>query len=370
MICEKKRKKGYHLHITNYVIKCETMSDIVILIHKKREDLEEFIKDFPDTYIYVDTEENFGNQFIKRIIHSSINIRNVIGNGVRHIHEDFPQKDIIIVNECVTTDEVKKIAEELKKDNSIIIAKNENTNIISRKKRLGISIITKLYNMVHRQHASNIMSNVQGIPADKVECLTKLKGDTFSILINERFIIKDHNLDYRYIDVESNIFTDAPATLFGYIKSVLIICFIFIKFMLSSISAFIVDNGLAFLGYSLWSPIVVRFFASLVLPVPSVLLDVEIISTAIARIISSIYNYFLNKKVVFSADKNTPKLGTACKYFTLVLIIWVFNTIIMKLGTTLIGIPFPVAKITADIIMYFFSFTLQRDVVFKKRKER
>lgn len=344
------------------------MNDIVILIHKKRDDFEEFIKEFPDTYIYVDTEEDFENQFIVRIKHSSLNLRNVIGNGIRHIHKDFPDKDIILVNELVTTNEVKKIAQELKKDNSIIIAKNENADIISKRKRMGIKIITKLYNLVHRQHASNIMSNVQGIPADKVECFSKLRGDTFSILINERFIIKDNNLDYRYIDVDTDIFTDAPERFFGYLKSGLIICFVFIKFMLSSISAFIVDNGLAILGHSIWSPIVVKFLASLAFPVPSVLMDVEILSTAIARIISSIYNYFLNKKVVFGTDEDASKLGTACKYFTLVLIIWVFNTIIMKLGTTLIGIPFPVAKIIADIIMYFFSFTLQRDIVFKKRK--
>ena len=350
------------------MIECETMSDIVILIHKKRDDLEAFIKEFPSTYIYVEVEENFENPFVVKIRQSSMNLRNVIGNGIRHIHKDFPESDIILANECVTTDEVKKIAEELKKDNSIIMAKNENAALISKKKMLGIKVITKLYNMVHRQHASNIMSNVQGIPADKAECFSKLKGDTFSILINERFIIKDNNLDYRYVDVDSDIFTDAPAKFFGYLKSILIICFVFIKFMLSSISAFLVDNGLAILGYSLWSPIVVKIFASALFPVPSFLLDVEIISTAIARMISSIYNYFLNKKVVFGAEKNVSKLGTACKYFALVLIIWVFNTIIMKLGTTWLGIPFPVAKIIADIIMYFFSFTLQRDIVFKKRK--
>lgn len=344
------------------------MSDIVILIHKKRDDLEEFIKAFPNTYIYVDMEGDFDNQFIVKIKHSSLNLKNVIGNGIRHIHKDCPNCDIILVNERVTADEVKKIAQELKIDNSIIIAKNENKDIVSKKKRLGINIITKLYNVVHRQHASNIMSNVQGIPADNAEYFSKLKGNTFSILINERFIIKDNNLDYRYIDVDSDIFTDAPASFFGYLKSLFIICFVFIKFMLSSISAFIVDYSLALLGYSFWSPLVVKFFASAVFSVPIFLLDVEIVSTAIARIISSIYNYFLNKKVVFGANHNDSKLGTACKYFTLVLIIWVFNTIILKLATTWIGIPFALAKIIADIIMYFVSFTLQRDVVFKKRK--
>jgi len=96
------------------------------------------------------------------------------------------------------------------------------------------------------------------------------------------------------------------------------------------------------------------------------LLDVEIVSTGVARIISSIYNYIFNKKVVFAANEDVSKLSTSCKYFTLVLIIWVFNTIILKLATTYLNIPFAFAKIIADIIMYFVSFTIQRDFIFKK----
>lgn len=345
------------------------MKNIVILIHKKRDALEEFIKEFPNTYIYVDMETDFENPFLAKIEHSNFNARNIIGNGIRQIHKNMPNHHIVLVNECVTTQDVKSIITELEKGDAVIIAINSQEGVVSKKRMLGIKIITKLFNMVHKQKANNIMSNVQGIPADKVEQFLKLKGDSCNALINERFIIKDHNIDYRYTNVKSNVHTDAPTSFFGYIKCVLIICLVFIKFMLSSLSAFVVDYTLSLGGYNFWSPIVVAFFASLSFQMPVFLLDVEIVSTGIARIISSIYNYFINKKVVFSSKDNESKLSTAIKYFTLVLIIWVFNTIILKLATTYANIPFAFAKIIADIIMYFVSFTVQRDIIFKKRNK-
>ena len=83
------------------------------------------------------------------------------------------------------------------------------------------------------------------------------EGDTCNTLLSERFIIKDNDLAYKYTQIEGSVLSDAPETVFGYLKCVFIICFVVIKFMLSSVSAFLVDTSLAFLGYSLWSPLVV-----------------------------------------------------------------------------------------------------------------
>ena len=348
------------------MIECLAMKKIVILIHKKRDDIKEFIKEFPDTYIFVEEKLNFDNPFIVKIEHSSKSSKNVVGNGIRHIYKDFPNHHIVFVNDEVNIDDVKLLVKELIESKKIIIAENDNAELVSKRKLQGIRIITKLFNIVHKQKANNIMSNVQGIPSHLVEHFLKLKGDTCAILINERFIIKDHKLDYKYIKVKSNVFTDAPSTIAGYLKCIIVICFVFIKFMISSVSAFLVDYSLSLGGYAFWSPLIVNFFTSLSVSVPGILLDVEIVSTGVARIISSIYNYIFNKKVVFAANEDVSKLSTSCKYFTLVLIIWVFNTIILKLATTYLNIPFAFAKIIADIIMYFVSFTIQRDFIFKK----
>ncbi len=344
------------------------MSNIVFLIHKQRDDIEAFIKEFPDFHIYGDFNSDEGSSMLVSIKHEKHGTRNVLGNGIRQIYNDFPDSHIVFINDTITIEDTNRLISEIDSGDTMIIASNDKDNAAKGKKQRGLKIITALFNLVHRQQACNILSNIQVIPAQMVKHFTNLKGDICRELVGERFIIKDNKLPYRYITLESDVSTDAPGSLFGYLKCIFIICFVFIKFMISSVSAFLLDYSLAILGYTVWSPVLVSLLENLSINLPCVLLDKEIISTAIARIISSIYNYFINKKVVFSAEKNVSKLSTACKYFTLVLIIWVFNTIILKLATTALGISFPIAKIIADIIMYFVSFTVQRDIIFHNKK--
>jgi len=345
------------------------MINTAILIHKKREDLAELKREFPDAYFYICWQENADDSHVVQFKTPPYHEKNVLGSGIQRIFEDLPGYNIIVANENTTAEDIKTLDSQLKENSSIIIAANDENNIISKAKKRGVKIITGIFNAVHRQDAENVMSNVQAIPSDAVKYFIKLKGDTCNTLLSERFIIKDNDLAYKYTQIEGSVLSDAPETVFGYLKCVFIICFVVIKFMLSSVSAFLVDTSLAFLGYSLWSPLVVEFLKNLSFGVPSVLLNEAIISTGIARAFSSMYNYYINKKVVFAQTGNVSKLSTACKYFTLVLIIWIFNTIILKFAMTYLHIPFQIAKVLADIIMYFVSFIVQRDIVFIKRNK-
>lgn len=352
------------------MIECVAMKNIVILIHKKRDDILKLSETFPNSYIYIDSEIDFDSATtIVKIEHSSKNIKNVIGNGIRHIHKNLPKHHILLINEHTTIEEIKSIKNELIKGDNIIIASNENILQLEKRQIKNLKIITKLFNLVHKQRVDNLISNVQGIPADKVKFFCKLKGDSCTTFINEHFIIKDQKFNIQDVSIESNVSTDAPKTLKELLQYSLMICFVFIKFVLASASSFLLDYSLSLAGYSFWSMPIVAFLGSLSFAVPAFLLDIEIVPTLIARIISSVYNYNVNNKLVFAAKNNMSKLSTSCKYFTLVLFIWVFNTIILKMVTSYIGIPFAYAKLIADAIMYFVSFTVQRDLIFKKNSK-
>ena len=341
------------------------MKNTAILIHKRRDDLAELKQKFPNAYFYICWNDETIDPRVVRVKTAPHHNNNVLGSGILSIYNDLPGYNIIVANDNTSANDMQTLDNRLKENNSIIIAVNDDTHIVSKAKKRGVKMITGLFNAVHRQEAENIMSNVQAIPSDAVKYFIKLKGDTCNTLLSQRFIIKDNNLNYKYTPVEGSVLSDAPDTFFGYLKCVFIICFVLIKFMLSSVSAFLLDYSLSLGGYNLWSPFIVRFVEGL----SGVHLDVAIVSTGIARTISSIYNYYINKKVVFAQTGNVSKLSTACKYFTLVLIIWVFNTIILKFVIIYLHIPFAVAKVMADIIMYFVSFIVQRDIIFIKRNK-
>ncbi len=86
-----------------------------------------------------------------------------------------------------------------------------------------------------------------------------------------------------------------------------------------------------------------------------------ILSNIIARIISSIANFIINKKLVF---KSTNKIKIEMlKYFSLVFLILSLNTIILKFLSQIIN-PY-IAKFIVELILFIISFGIQNKYIFK-----
>ena len=87
-----------------------------------------------------------------------------------------------------------------------------------------------------------------------------------------------------------------------------------------------------------------------------------LISTIIARIISSLYNYFINSRLVF---KNYTK-SSIIKYYCLVIIqmfvsaflVSMFSNIFIKTNDSII-------KFFVDVFIFIINYFIQKEVVFK-----
>lgn len=82
-----------------------------------------------------------------------------------------------------------------------------------------------------------------------------------------------------------------------------------------------------------------------------------------ARIISSIINFTINRKVVFKSK--APLFKSAVKYFLLAVFILAMNTLILK-GFSLIGLNEYIAKIITEVILFIVSYLVQHFVIFKR----
>ena len=87
---------------------------------------------------------------------------------------------------------------------------------------------------------------------------------------------------------------------------------------------------------------------------------------ALARVISSIVNYLLNKRFVFG---KTGSGASFWKYALCAVTVFGLNWLFIELFT-LIGVPALVANPLAQIICYPVSYALQRIFVFQKRKDQ
>ena len=87
-------------------------------------------------------------------------------------------------------------------------------------------------------------------------------------------------------------------------------------------------------------------------------------STAVSRVLSSIFNYLYNKRLVFEAANKTSFL----RYTVLALFIFGCHYGLLYLFTVLCGIPEWISYAIVQLIVYPMSFVLQRKFVFVKEK--
>ena len=85
-----------------------------------------------------------------------------------------------------------------------------------------------------------------------------------------------------------------------------------------------------------------------------------------ARILSSVFNFTVNKKLVFKSKGNTAK--SASGYFALVAVIIILSTFVLSFFVNVCGINEFAAKILTELIFFVFSWFAQHFVVFKKKK--
>ncbi len=90
------------------------------------------------------------------------------------------------------------------------------------------------------------------------------------------------------------------------------------------------------------------------------------LATVISRVISAILYFFISKTWVFESDKKSIKVALpfmllfVAKIATSSLFVWIFK---------FIPIPQIFIKMFIDTILFFVSYYVQKDLIFKKKEE-
>ena len=126
--------------------------------------------------------------------------------------------------------------------------------------------------------------------------------------------------------------------------------------MLSSFSSFLIDIVMYWLlGY------ILRPF----IPDETLVWGVSVLiitRTVLARVVSSIYNFLMNKKLVFKNGSKSP--AVAVKYYLLVIVQLTVSAILVNYA--LLFIPYStIRKVIIDTLLFVISFIIQREWVFK-----
>ena len=250
-------------------------------------------------------------------------------------------------------EDIVKCAEKLRKEpNKLIIGtRNFDESHVPIKSRYGNKLTRTIIKIFVGMSITDTQSGLRGFGIEVMKKVLLTKGERYEYETNMLIDCKENNIDILEIPISTVYINKNSLSHFNPIKDSMMIYKIFIKYIISSISSFVID---------------LLLFALLVKMIPEFkvweITDI-VIATIIARIISSLYNFFVNAKIVF---KNQTK-KSMIKYFILVIIQMFISAFVVSKLFELLKIDSTLIKLCVDTVIFVINFIIQREWIFTKK---
>ena len=252
-------------------------------------------------------------------------------------------------------EDIKKCKDALLKDPHALIlgVRDFNRDGIPARSVFGNKTTSRVLKLLTGISISDTQTGLRGINVDFMKELLTENGERFEFETNMLLLAKDNGIEIKEVPIETIYLEDNRSSHFNPIKDSFKIYVVFFKFLMSSLSSSVVDMVL----FSIFCAITRRRVKPF---------DYIMISTIAARIISAVYNFLINYKVVFHGKGS--KAAAAVKYAVLAVVIMLLSGTLVSAGHRLFPSLIEVAvKIPVDCLLFVLSFYIQREIVYKKQ---
>lgn len=248
-----------------------------------------------------------------------------------------------------TPEDIAKIAEAMAENPSaLVLGVRDFKGKIPLKSRFGNTLTRKLFMFINGSDVRDTQTGLRGIPEKHLPMFLTLTGERYEFEMNMLLSARPSNIKFVQIPIETIYIEGNKSSHFNAIVDSYRIYKLIFKFIFSSILATLID----------W-----LLFALIIELVPNQVF----VSVVGARVGSSLVNYAINRNIVFRQKDLKP--GSMAKYYALVLVVMMLSYGFIKLFNGVLGVNQYIAKLIGDTLLYFLSFFVQREWIFKKRAE-
>lgn len=257
-----------------------------------------------------------------------------------------------------TVPDVLKLAEALPNcsDSLILGVRDFDNESVPPKSETGNKISRVMLRLFVGGDVTDTQTGLRAVPNSLIERFSLLPGERFEYetkmlidCIKSKINIKEIPIRTVYIDGNKETHYRPIADSISIFK---VIAGTFFKYILSSLSSFLLDYGLFCL---------ILFVAGLFIDNAKEKVAIWI-ATVIARICSSLFNYFVNKTLVFDSQKG---MKTLVYYYILVVVQMAASAALVSLTTSCLPIPAQLSKLIVDTLLFLLSYQIQKRLIFK-----
>ena len=245
---------------------------------------------------------------------------------------------------------------------TVLGCRDFNQDDVPARSSFGNKTTSMIFKIFVGMTISDTQTGLRAIPRKILEQLVEVYGDRFEYETNMLLAFKQKGIPFDEVKIRTVYIEENKSSHFRVIhdswRIYKLILAHFFRYTLSSIASFVVDSGMVFL-------------LTLLLPLADPMLGY--VSTVGARVVSSVINFFMNKKLVFKADVSTGK--AMLRYYALAIPQLIVQTLVNQGLYTLLGITESQAALRTLIhilvmtVLFIVSFTIQQRWVFAPKKQ-
>ncbi len=335
------------LHLVDDLIRLD-FKDIIIVNDGSKDDSRDIfdcLNEKPECCV-LNHAENLGKGSALRTAFSwYIKNNNFEGGGVVTVDGDGQHLPEDVLSCCET----------MLKENSIVLGcRDFSAGNVPPKSHIGNRITSFVFRFGCGIYLTDTQTGLRVIPARYVPFMLEISGNRFEYETNMLLEMKRAGIEFKEIKIRTVYEERNQGTHFRAIRDSLRIYSLILKFMISSSVAGLIDKGLFYLFAQLSD----TFFHSYNI----------LICSVVSRALSCFVNYNVNRKIVFEC-KNSNKY-TLLRYCILCVPQALLSAGLTWIISEFLTIRLPwlvtIIKIIVDVILFFISFYIQREWVFKE----
>lgn len=239
------------------------------------------------------------------------------------------------------------------KDSFVLGVRNFSEDQVPFRSRFGNVMTRNILGLLCGIRITDTQTGLRGMSRELMSTFLTVKGERFEYEMNTIIEAKEKGFPIKEVPIQTIYIEENKSSHFNPLLDSVRIYRLFFKFIMAAMSSFLIDI-LLFL--------ILAINLKSIIPVSYIL-----VSTAIARIVSSIYNFAINRKTVFQSTQRSST--TLLKYYALAFVQMSISAIMVNYLYGMIGISETLVKLLVDTALFLISFQLQREWVFASRKK-
>ncbi len=283
--------------------------------------------------------------------------------GMEYVLTNFPDCVGIVTGDADGQHQLKDTinvarALEEKDDRLVLGSRDFNAGNIPARSSFGNKLTSQVFALMFGQKLMDTQTGLRGISLKIVPKMLQVSGERFEYEMNMLIECRKHKIEIFEVPIETVYIDENSSSHFrpvvDSIKIYLLIFKGFLSFAFTSVSCTLLDL------------LLFQLFIAVILP--ETLGNRILIATIIARVISSVANFLINKNVVF--HKKGSMVSSAIKYYILVVIQMFISAYAVTWLFNWLGLGEVVLKAIVDTGLFFVNYFVQKNIIFKNKTQK